>query len=91
MLSNAILPQNNEDGAEDKSPPPQVVIPEGVLISIAGSDTVSAMISAAVYLLIQHPQTYKKLQEEIDHSYPPGENALDCGFHPEMHFLDAVM
>lgn len=40
---------------------------------------------------MRHPQAYKRLQEEVDKFYPSGECALNCGFHPQMGFLDAVI
>lgn len=40
---------------------------------------------------MRHTEVYQKLQEEVDKYYPQGENALDCKFHPDMRYLDAVM
>lgn len=83
--------QNNDDGNEGESLPVEKVAPEGSLAIVAGSDTVAATLSNTLYLLLRHPQEYKKLQQEIDKFFPPGENAMDATFHPDMHFLDAVM
>ncbi|KAH8082017.1 cytochrome P450 [Cristinia sonorae] len=82
---------NNEDGSAKESPPLSVVVAEGRLVTIAGSDTTSATLSNILFLLLTHRNEYKRLQEEIDRFYPPGENSLDSSFHPEMHFLDAVI
>ncbi|KAH8101537.1 cytochrome P450 [Cristinia sonorae] len=82
---------NNDDGALELSPPLSAVIPEGALVTIAGSDTTSATLSNALYLLLTHPNVYRRVQEEIDRFYPPDENSLDCKFHPKMRILDAVI
>ncbi|KAH8101527.1 cytochrome P450 [Cristinia sonorae] len=82
---------SNEDGNGKDTPPLEVVIPEGVVVSIAGSDTTSFSLNATIHLLISHSSAYKRLQEEVDRFYPPGENAVDTRYHSEMPYLDAVI
>ncbi|THH32412.1 hypothetical protein EUX98_g1776 [Antrodiella citrinella] len=82
---------NNEDGYEAVSPPFHDVVAEAALVIGAGSDTTSLALTNMMYLLMRHPQAYKRLQEEVDRFYPRGENALDSAFHPEMVFLEAVI
>lgn len=44
-----------------------------------------------MYFLMRNPEYYKRLQEEVDKYYPPGEDALDPQHHGKMVVLDAVM
>lgn len=73
------------------TPELDAVVREGVVVVVAGSDTTSTTLCAMLYLLMRHPNVYRKLQEEIDKYYPSGENALDCKHHTQMQYLDAVM
>ncbi|TCD68525.1 hypothetical protein EIP91_010581 [Steccherinum ochraceum] len=82
---------NNDDGAEAVSPSVEAVAAEGVLVILAGSETTSGVLSTIMYLLMRNPDVYKKLQQEVDKFYPPGENALDCKCHSEMTYLEAVI
>lgn len=64
---------------------------EGVIAVIAGSDTTSSALSNAFWSLLRHPECYKRLQAEVDHYYPPGEDALNPQHHANMVYLDAVL
>ncbi len=37
------------------------------------------------------PDKYVKLQEEVDHYYPPGSDVVDTKWHRDMKYLDAIM
>ncbi|EKM52044.1 uncharacterized protein PHACADRAFT_102490 [Phanerochaete carnosa HHB-10118-sp] len=82
---------SNEDGAEQTSPPAGQVISDGVLATIAASDTTSSVLSNAFWNILRYPQYYKRLQAEVDQYYPAGENALDPKHYSKMVFLDAVL
>ena len=84
------LRQSNEDIGE-APPNPIILANEGFLVILAGADTTSIVLSNAFYLLLDHPDVYKRLQEEVDRYYPAGENALDPVHYPKMSYLDAVM
>ena len=58
---------------------------------VAGADTTSIALSNLFYFVLKDGEAYKRLQAEVDHFYPPGENALDTKHHPNMPFLNAVM
>jgi hypothetical protein len=83
--------QSNEDGAEKQTPPKPVVMSDSGLAIIAGSDTTANAISNILYSLLTHPETYERLQAEIDQYYPPDEDSLNTTHHPTMVYLDAVM
>ena len=83
--------QNNEDGSETSAPPlPQVAI-DGALAIVAGSDTTSCVLANTFYCLLSNPEVYRRLQAEVDASFPPGENAMDTSKHADMPYLNAVM
>ncbi|KAI0712109.1 cytochrome P450 [Earliella scabrosa] len=82
---------NNEDGSETSAPPlPQVAI-DGALAIVAGSDTTSCVLANTFYCLMSNPDVYKRLQAEVDTTFPPGENAMDTSKHPDMPYLNAVI
>ncbi|TCD68528.1 hypothetical protein EIP91_010584 [Steccherinum ochraceum] len=81
---------NNDD--VDLAPPnPIMVVTEGSLVVVAGSDTVSATLSSILWCLLMNPDAYRRLQQEIDQCYPAGQDALDCAYSVEMKYLDAVI
>ncbi|KAI0772263.1 cytochrome P450 [Irpex lacteus] len=82
---------SNEDGAEKQSPPKEVVVSDGTLALVAGSDTTSIVLAAAFWCILTHPETYKRLREEVDKYYPPGEDSTSTEHHPRMVYLEAVI
>ncbi|THG95018.1 hypothetical protein EW026_g6557 [Hermanssonia centrifuga] len=82
---------SNEDNAEKESPQPAVVISDGILALVAGSDTTAAVLSNTFWCLIRQPDAYKRLQAEVDQYYPRGEDSLDPKHHVKMVYLDAVL
>lgn len=83
--------QSNEDGSEKADPPKPVVISDGFLAMLAGSDTTATVLSAAFWLLMRHPEAYAKLKAEVDKFFPRGEDATKTESHAQMHYLEAVM
>jgi len=67
------------------------VTAEAMAVTLAGSLPVAFALCNILCLLMQHPHVYKRLQDEVDSFYPPGENALDCKHHADMDFLNAVI
>ncbi|PSS01016.1 hypothetical protein PHLCEN_2v4082 [Hermanssonia centrifuga] len=82
---------SNEDGSEKVSPPHHMVISDGVLAFVAGSDTTASVLSNIFWCLLRHPDVYKRLQAEVDAFYPPGENSLDAKHIKDMYYLEAVI
>lgn len=65
---------------------------DGVLAIVAGSDTTSSVLSGLFHYLLAHPASYRRLQEELDDAFPPGEgDPFDANELAELPFLNAVM
>ena len=62
-----------------------------MLAIIAGADTTANALTMLFYCLLQHPDVYARLQEEVDRFYPPGEDPTGTKHHREMVFLTACM
>ncbi|KAL1948749.1 hypothetical protein VTO73DRAFT_10555 [Trametes versicolor] len=82
---------NNEDEPETQPPPLKLIVNEGVVAIVAGSDTVSITLTSIFFCLATHPEAYKRLEEEIDRFYPPGQDPYNTEHHREMHYLTAVI
>ncbi|KAI0808391.1 high nitrogen upregulated cytochrome P450 monooxygenase 2 [Fomes fomentarius] len=82
---------NNEDLPGKEPPPPQQLTDDGVLAVVAGSDTTSIVLISLFFCILAHPDTYEKLQNEVDRFYPQGESPSSTELHREMHYLHAVI
>ncbi|THG99327.1 hypothetical protein EW026_g3001 [Hermanssonia centrifuga] len=82
---------SNEDGGDAQSPSPALVISDGALAVVAGSDTTASVLSNIFWCLLSHPEVYKRLQQEVDQYYPQQEDALDTTHHTKMFYLEAVI
>ncbi|KAI0792847.1 high nitrogen upregulated cytochrome P450 monooxygenase 2 [Abortiporus biennis] len=80
----------NEDIGKELRPAADV-IPESVLATLAGTDTVSTASLAVFYLVLNHPDVYRRLQSEVDTFYPAGSDSTDPKCHKAMPFLEAVI
>ena len=49
------------------------------------------MLCNLFYSVLSNPEIYKRLQAEVDHFYPRGEDSLDPKHHTEMPYMEAVM
>ena len=76
---------------DDVSPPRSVVISDGSLALIAGSETTATGLSNTLWFLLQHVEVYKRLQAEVDKYYPAGQNAFETTHHNKMVYLEAVL
>lgn len=87
-----VMIQIDEDKFEKEPLSDAEVASDGILAIIAGSDTAATVLSGLFYYLLAQPKDYKRLQEEIDASFPPGQgNAFDATKLAEMPYLNAVM
>lgn len=86
----ASLSQSDELGAEKEEIPFEIVINDGDLVVIAGSDTTKTVLSSLFFYLLSNPEKLAKLREEIDRFYPPAESLSSKHFQ-EMSYLDACI
>ena len=56
---------------------------------IAGHETTSGLLSFAIMFLLQHPETYRKAQEEVDRIV--GTGSVDVKHLKNLHYVDAVL
>ena len=82
--------QSDEPGAEKEEIPFDIVINDGDLVVIAGSDTTKTVLASLFFYLLSNPEKLAKLRDEIDHFYPPGES-LSSKHSQEMVYLDACI
>ena len=62
-----------------------------MLAIIAGSDTTSSVLTAALYYLLRNPMAYERLQAEVDGAFPNGEDPLDVIKLSQMEWLNGCM
>ncbi|KAF8899774.1 cytochrome P450 [Gymnopilus junonius] len=55
-----------------------LIVQNCLLAIIAGSDTTASILSSIVYLLLSHPDKYKKLQQEVDRFFTEYQIDLDA-------------
>ncbi|KAI8972886.1 high nitrogen upregulated cytochrome P450 monooxygenase 2 [Trametes punicea] len=82
---------SNEDQPGKVPPPMKQVVDDGIIAIVAGSDTSSSALTSIFLCLMTHPESYARLEKEIDRFYPPGQDPCDPRFHREMHYLNAVI
>lgn len=61
------------------------------LLRIAGSDTSAVTLTMTFLLLLNNPETLKKLVREIDTAYPTKENAITFANTQDLPYLNAVI
>ncbi|KAK1236279.1 hypothetical protein PQX77_000483 [Marasmius sp. AFHP31] len=82
----------DEAGHEKERPSQAVVASDAILAIVAGSDTTSTAMANFFWCLMAHPETYKKVREEVDREYPPGTDPLlDTSRHASMKYLTACL
>ncbi|KAJ3776194.1 high nitrogen upregulated cytochrome P450 monooxygenase 2 [Lentinula raphanica] len=81
----------DEAGLEKVKPSLAEVGADAVLTVIAGADTTSCALAALFWLLLSHPECYKRLQQEIDSVYPSGSDPLDVSKHSQLRYLAACI
>ena len=58
---------------------------------VAGSDTTSSVLTAALYYLLHNPVVYERLQAEVDGAFLSGEEPLDVSKLNQMEWLNGCM
>ena len=82
--------QSDEAEVEKEKIPFDIVINDGDLVVIAGSDTTKMVIASLFFYLLSNSEKLTKLREEIDRFYPPGE-LLSSKHFQKMGYLDACI
>ena len=90
QLLHTLASQSDELGAEKEEIPFEVIINDGDLVVVAGSDTTKTVLSSLFFYLLCNPEKLAKLREEVDRFYPPGETLSSKHFQ-EMSYLDACI
>ena len=85
------LQQSDEDGRMHTRPSLPELTANGVLAVIAGSDTTATVLTALFYYLLRHPAAYVRLREEVDATFPDGQEPLDVTKLANMSWLNACM
>ena len=89
-MLNTLISQSDELGAEKEEIPLEIVVFDGDLVVVAGSDTTRTVLSSLFFYLLCNPEKLAKLREEVDRFYPPGE-MLSSKHFQEMNYLDACI
>ncbi|KAJ7653210.1 cytochrome P450 [Mycena polygramma] len=77
---------------EDPEPIPfPIVVQNAIVAIIAGSDTTATVLSNAFFFLLSHPESYMRLQGEVDKAFPSGKEATDPALLSRLPYLNAVI
>ncbi|KAJ7717068.1 cytochrome P450 [Mycena maculata] len=69
-----------------------LVVSNSVLAIIAGSDTSATVLANTFFFLLSHPESYKRLQLEIDEAFPAGsKEPTDAAILSSLPYLNAVI
>jgi cytochrome P450 len=82
---------SGEELPESERPSPDRIVQDGQLAIVAGSDTTSSVLTAAIYYLLRNPVAYERLQAEIDSAFPSGEEPLDVTKFSQMEWLNGCI
>ena len=82
--------QSDELGAEKEEIPFDIVINDGDLVVVAGTNTTKMTLSSLFFYLLCNPEKLARLRDEVDRFYPPGESLSSKHFQ-EMSYLDACI
>ncbi|KAJ7590098.1 cytochrome P450 [Mycena floridula] len=64
---------------------------ESIVAIQGGSDNTGTTIGLAIYFMLSYPQTYKRLQEELERTFPDPTSALDRTLLTKVPFLEAIL
>jgi cytochrome P450 len=82
---------SGEELPESERPSAAQLAEDGQLAIIAGSDTTSSVLTAAIYYLLRNPVAYERLQAEMDSAFPSGEEPLDVTRLSQMEWLNGCI
>ncbi|KAI9592311.1 cytochrome P450, partial [Syncephalis fuscata] len=67
------------------------IIPEMIVQMVAGTDTTSITLSWCIYLILQHPDVYRRLRLEVDAAVPDRHLPIPYANVKQLPYLDAVL
>jgi len=62
-----------------------------VLAIVAGADTTSTSITGVLFNLLKYPLVYQRLKQEVEVTFPGGEEPADAGRLSQMEWLNGCM
>ncbi|KAJ7255067.1 cytochrome P450 [Mycena haematopus] len=69
-----------------------LMVSNSLLAIVAGSDTSSTVMANTFFFLLSHPESYKRLQSELDESFPRGDKEpTDAAVLASLPYLNAVI
>jgi cytochrome P450 len=80
-----------EELPETERPHPTQVANDVLLAILAGADTTSSSLTAALYYLLRNPVAYNRLQAEVDDAFSRGEEPLDVVKLSQMECLNGCI
>ncbi|KAJ7227446.1 cytochrome P450 [Mycena pura] len=82
-----------DDKRADADPYPfPLVVSNSVLAIIAGSDTSATVLANTFFFLLSHPESYKRLQSELDEAFPRRvREPTDAALLSSLPYLNAVI
>ncbi|KAJ7755797.1 cytochrome P450 [Mycena metata] len=83
------LMDDKRDNAEPY--PLRFAVSNAVIAIIAGSDTSATVLSNTCYFLLTHPESYTRLQSEIDQALPLGKEPVEASILSSLPYLNAVI
>ncbi|KII88386.1 hypothetical protein PLICRDRAFT_54225 [Plicaturopsis crispa FD-325 SS-3] len=81
----------DEEGVERVKPTRAVIMSDGALSVVAGSDTTATTLAALWKYLLIDVDAYKRLQEEIDAAFPDGLEEVNTTKQANMPYLNACI
>ncbi|KAF5384474.1 hypothetical protein D9757_006474 [Collybiopsis confluens] len=81
----------DEAGLEKEGQPQmREVVADALLAIVAGADTTSVGLTNVIYMILSHPEHYRRIQEEVDSVYA-GTDATDISKQSELKYLSACL
>ncbi|KAJ7784115.1 cytochrome P450 [Mycena metata] len=81
-----------DDKRDNAEPYPlRFAVSNAVIAIIAGSDTSATVLSNTCSFLLTHPESYTRLQSEIDQAFPLGKEPVEASILSSLPYLNAVI
>lgn len=82
----------NESSLEkDNKPLITEVVADALMAIVAGADTTSVALTSFFWMILTHPEHYKRVQQEVDSVYGEGADATDLARHSQLKYTSACL